>query len=725
MRRISLAMALAATGLPAVTAAPWPSVREVIKTTGVDQGLAVVLGVTDGTLEAGLAADGRMLVQTLTTDAAACTRARAHLFVQGVYGQASVDLVESVKTLPYYNMLVNLLFADCDALGDDQPSMNEIMRVLGFGGVAYLKKNGQWRKHVRPKPDNVADYSHACYDATRSNMSPDEWVGPPNALRWVGKPAENTGCHVVRVKNGVTLIRTVAGRGTKSNEPRELHRLPGVVVAKDAYSGVTLWTRMYQQQHGMISPWIDWGAAGEECLFLYTAGTQFRGKKEGGYMGHPLYREIAIEAWDLRTGEVRHRFPLGISAIRHRKGQKERSRESLTSGIIAVSNGCFVHADRDRITVRDEKTGDPKYTIRAEDERLHVRRYFVADGLLVAEVIRMGGPGRDWKRYMKSKPPLDGLRAWSFKDGREVWRIPRERLLPGKGLPQDMVQVMAMGGYVDGCMTYTHVTKKGSKVPGVLALIDVKAGNVRWVSESPTLEHRHGTGMAQEYEAFIRGGRVYVAQLVSVKAVFDLDTGKRLNDRPTWRGGRAGNCTTGTATTRYLLAQRNFTPWSELRKLSKPAQFWYSKLFSFQCNSKTTPALGTTFMFNGNCNCTTHLPGAKALYGLEETMAIDDGQRRQRSYPGLLRGAPARQDRAYASTVAYDWKLRPGRTAMTWGAPRRKGPHAYTSGNRARGSTEVWGYGKRETDPVTVGELCIKAYVDEHRVEATHDGDVV
>ncbi len=726
-KSFKLFLLLATIFTPHVAMAAWPSAEDVKKATGLRQGLTVVLGATDGRLEAGLAADGRMLIQTLTTDAATCAKAREHLFSQGLYGQASVDFVPSVKKLPYYNMLVNLLIADCDALGADSPSIGEIMRVLAFEGVAFLKHNGRWQKHVRPKPDNVADYSHGSYDATRSNMSPDEQVGPPNALRWVGKPAEDTGCHVIRVKNGVILLRTVAGRGTKSNEPRELFfKLPGVVVAKDAYSGVTLWTRLYQQENGMISPWIDWGAAGEECVFLYTHGTQFKGKKEGGYKGDPTYREIAIEAWDLRTGELRHRFPLGNSAVRSsRSTEEERSRESLTSGLIAVADGCFVHSDRSSITVRDEKSGETKYQIRTGDDLAHFRKYFVADGKLVAEVVRFQERGQEWRRYMRDKPPLDSLRAWSLADGRELWRIPRDRLLPKQGLPQNEVVVMAMGGYVDGQMTYTHISSKRSELPSVVALIDVAEGKVNWVSQAPTLEARLGGGMAMEFETFIRNGRVYVAQLVAVRAEFDLETGRCLNDRPTWQGGRVGNCTTGTATTRYLLAQRNFTPWDELRENSGKPQFWYSKLYSFQCNSKTTPALGTTFMFNGNCNCTTHLPGAKALYGLEETVALPDDQRRQTGYPGLIAGAVDRQDQAYESIVAYDWKLRPGRTAMTWSAPKRKGELAYTVGNRAKGSTEVWGYGKRETDPIEVGDLIVRAYVDEHRVEATRDGEVV
>ena len=73
-----------------------PRAEEVMRKTGVRQGLAVVLDATDGTFESGLASDGRILVQTLTTDAAACTTAREHLFAQGLYGQASVDYVANL-----------------------------------------------------------------------------------------------------------------------------------------------------------------------------------------------------------------------------------------------------------------------------------------------------------------------------------------------------------------------------------------------------------------------------------------------------------------------------------------------------------------------------------------------------------------------------------------------------------------------------------------------------
>ena len=70
-----LTLILVVVGCPSVLHAANPSAEAIIEQTKVRRGLVIILGNTDGALEADLAADGHMLVQTLTTDAAACTKA--------------------------------------------------------------------------------------------------------------------------------------------------------------------------------------------------------------------------------------------------------------------------------------------------------------------------------------------------------------------------------------------------------------------------------------------------------------------------------------------------------------------------------------------------------------------------------------------------------------------------------------------------------------------------
>jgi len=145
-----------------------PSGDRVRQATGIEAGLTVVLGTIDGRVEAELAGGGKMLVQGLTLDESACIEARRHSFAERLYGVASVDQVVAFCTLPYYDRLVNLLVADLDSLGSDAPSMDEIMRVLGYEGVAYLKQRGKWTKIVKPTPNTVVVRTHTFHDAGRS-----------------------------------------------------------------------------------------------------------------------------------------------------------------------------------------------------------------------------------------------------------------------------------------------------------------------------------------------------------------------------------------------------------------------------------------------------------------------------------------------------------------------------------------------------------------------------
>jgi len=718
----AVSMALLVSMMAGMALADVPSADEVRRATSVEAGLAVVLGSADGTLEADLAAHGRTLVQTLTTDAAACAKAREHLFAQGVYGQASVDYVASVKTLPYYNMLVNLLIADCDALGEDRPAMKEIMRVLGYGGIAYLKIDGKWEAHQRPMPDNVGEFSHYLYDATRSNMSPDGLCGPPNALRWVGKPSDNNGWVGVRVKNGVAIFRSGSGAGNKSPEGKL--NLPDIVVAKDAYSGVTLWSKIMSKQANGISRRSEWGVIGRECLFLYTMGTASKALHDDKYW------EVAIEAWDLRTGDTRHRFVLT------EKADKENPAHSYYShGTLAVSDGRFVWNYGPKLIARDELSGKTQWEVDLSKEGIDITCIMIADGLVIARTQKSGLPaGMTGPAANHYVAPFTGLIAWSLADGKEVWRLrvddfcrPAGFDVGGGVIGNDLT------GYRDGLLPYALFTmedrKRGIRRGGVMSLIDVKTGKLKWATKTDNLSirsftpsFRGFTGMAAIYDNYIMNGRVHIANLTRFIATFDLNAGKELTGNNVQGGGRSSNCCTGTATTRYLMLQRNWMPWSDVAEKPEPVDLWYSKLFSLTCKSKATPAYGSTYLMCGSCNCTTFLPGSFVLYGLQDTDAIADNLRTHNSYPGSIKGPLARQDKAYESTVAFDWKLREGRTAMTWSAPRAGG---FSVSHRARGSSECWGYGQPETEAIQVGDLLIKGYVDEHRIEATRNGESV
>ena len=41
------------------------------------------------------------------------------------------------------------------------------LRVLVPNGVAMIKSDGQWQKTVKPRPENIDEWSHYLHDATR------------------------------------------------------------------------------------------------------------------------------------------------------------------------------------------------------------------------------------------------------------------------------------------------------------------------------------------------------------------------------------------------------------------------------------------------------------------------------------------------------------------------------------------------------------------------------
>ena len=99
--------------------------------------MIVQLGCGDGRLTAALGAADGFLVQGLDSDPANVDAARKYLQGLGVYGRITVDRLPAGSTrLPYIDNLVNLVVAeDLGAI-----PMDEVMRVLCPGGVAYVKQ---------------------------------------------------------------------------------------------------------------------------------------------------------------------------------------------------------------------------------------------------------------------------------------------------------------------------------------------------------------------------------------------------------------------------------------------------------------------------------------------------------------------------------------------------------------------------------------------------------
>ena len=235
---------LAVIAFPAASGERALDAATVLKESGLDGGLAVHLGATDGQLEAGLAASGRWVVLGLALADAERDRARSVLQGKGLYGLATAQTWRDAACVPCADNSMNLLIVDADAPGKAASDEKELLRVLAPQGVLYARRGGAWSKTVKPRPPEMDDWGHFDHGADGNGVSQDRLVRQPHQLQWIsgvkaiqlgGNPAGYDPCAGVRVAGGRLCVDYNLQSG---NDKRARQSLLGCF---DAFSGVPLW----------------------------------------------------------------------------------------------------------------------------------------------------------------------------------------------------------------------------------------------------------------------------------------------------------------------------------------------------------------------------------------------------------------------------------------------------------------------------------------------------
>ncbi|TWT51858.1 Serine/threonine-protein kinase AfsK [Thalassoglobus neptunius] len=214
--------------------------EEILSKTGVRGGFIVQLGLGDGSLTSDLKASDAFQVHGLDRDPETVRKIRNELHKSGVYGAVSVDQRSSTE-LPYIDNLVNLLVAE--DLGD--VPMSEVMRVLVPNGTAFLKgEDGNWTATVKPRPDDIDEWSHFFHDASGNAVAHDDVVGPPRHLQWVGSPRWSR--HHDRMASMSALVSSGGRLFYIQDEGSRISiQLPPKwkLIGRDAFNGTVLWKR--------------------------------------------------------------------------------------------------------------------------------------------------------------------------------------------------------------------------------------------------------------------------------------------------------------------------------------------------------------------------------------------------------------------------------------------------------------------------------------------------
>ena len=246
---IACLLATVVTTLPAQAARP-TTAAELLTFSGVQGGLVVHLGCNNEHLTINLRHNSRYQVHGLDRDQARVEATRALALNRDIYGQVTASRLLGSQ-LPLVDGLVNLL-----VVSDRQGiTTEEMLRVLAPNGVLAVASNDSWTKTVKPRPDDIDDWTHYLHDATGNAVAHDDQVGPPRHLQWLGSPRWSR--HHDRM---ASMSALVSGNGRlfyiMDEGSRISIQLPPrwKLISRDAFNGTILWKQPLSDWHSHLWP---------------------------------------------------------------------------------------------------------------------------------------------------------------------------------------------------------------------------------------------------------------------------------------------------------------------------------------------------------------------------------------------------------------------------------------------------------------------------------------
>jgi len=452
--RLTLSMGLVWATCPFLAAAEGSpdaladSARAILDETGVQGGLIVHLGCGDGRLTAALRAGDRYLVHGLDADADCVAAAREHVRSRQLCGPVSVARLRGTE-LPYVDNLVNLLVAeDLGGIG-----IEEVMRVLAPGGVAYVKQDGKWTKIPKARPEEMDDWSHYLYDATNNAVSKDTIVDFPGRLQWLGSPYwsrhhDHMASTSAMVSAGGRLF-TIFDEGSKASI-----LLPSKwsLVARDAFSGVILWKRPIPEWHTQMfrlksGPFqLPRRLVAEDTKVYVTLGLDApltaldaaAGKTLHTYEGTRATEEVILSdgLLFLVTADEPLKQPAHPKQLIYDWPESERSVMAVDADsgevlwkkpfpwvvpltLAADARRVYCH-DGEKIVCLDRQGGDPLWTSEPVARKKPLPSYYAPTLVVYNDVVLFTGGAN----LVPHKGADDTMTAFSAETGKRLWTAP-------------------------------------------------------------------------------------------------------------------------------------------------------------------------------------------------------------------------------------------------------------------------------------------------------------
>ncbi len=589
---------------------------ELLQKAGVEAGLAVHLGATDGEVEAGLTNEGRMLVHGLALTDAARDAARLALFSKGIYGLASVETWRDRTRLPYASNLANLVVADLDALGATAPAAAELERITAPEGVLLLRKNGAWTRSVKPRPAAMDDWGHFDHAANGDGSSTDMLVEPVRQQQWLtslqaipesGNPAGYDPGAGVRISGRYTIMDVndgyaapdKSGKGSKGS---------WVLQARDAFNGTPLWTVPREKE---------------------VAGARWAMAADDGVAYAWLKRDGELTALDLASGKTLRTFPGTKGAV------------TAEAACVRIAGKNLVVGLRERLVCFDPANAAERWSFSREGLETLGPVVDAARGRVYCLLSKpVEGRRASYGGRWPTSGAVQSVAALDLATGKLVWEcteVASKAIGESKGQP-------AMRGIGQLIPAEKYLVAFGSKaISGgqrpFMASIDLGTGKVAHMTDEP-FKSSYNTA---SYNMLLRDGAAWFAGAFTNVWRYDPASGEvtRPLSNP-WNQ----RCTRFAATPRWLMFGQ--------------AAYYGADMGGVQvsvgragCALPNTPANGLTYFTPTACGCTTLVRGFQAMTGDAAPTPVEDAARLVSAGSGPL--AITAPTDIPAGPVAADW----------------------------------------------------------------------
>jgi outer membrane protein assembly factor BamB len=707
----------------ALSAEPTDRALRILGETGFRGGLVVHLGCGDGQLTTALAAGEGVLVHGLDTCHANVQQARSQAKSMGRLGKVTADVFDG-KHLPLIDQVVNLLVGE--ALEDVSP--DELMRVLAPRGVAYVYRDGQWTKTIKPWPDDIDQWTHYLYDASNNAVSQDRRVGPLKHLQWQSGPRwSRHHDHMASVSAMVSAqgrVFCILDEGSPASP-----QLPPdwQLVARDGFNGVLLWKRSIPEWHDALWP-LKSGPADLPRRLVAHADVVYT----------TLGITAPVAALDAATGRT----------LREYAGTDGAEEIILRDGhLLVLVNRTPVDYDADQATDPEQgQSRDGRTTYSSVMSRLWagIRSRRWSHGDRVIRTLDADSGRLLWEQVGRVIPLTlaadaenvyyhdgDKIVALQLADGRPRWQsesIPVWQGLDGRGIQSwfapTLVAVEDKVLFAGGEKMHMSYVGWGSEDIGrdTMTALSAKTGEKLWTAEHPY------SGYNSPEDLLVAQGRVWVGSTAKggphgYYAGHDLRTGRAEATYPPtldtyWFHHR---CYRAKATEQYVLCSRTGIEFVDLATGDWTIHHWVRG----GCLYGIMPANGLIYAPPHPCAC---YPEAK-LYGmaalsatsptraLPEHLSADDRLQRGPAYAEMQGDAETSGSHPSRGKRIADVSSEDNAWPTFRADPARSGHSAATMPSALKPAWETELGGRLSAPVAAEGKLFVAA-IDTHTVHA-------